>query len=78
GIGGSGTRSYTVEIYKNGVATGITATITGSTGTEKKKSTVAGSPVAFAAEDELTVYDTRTGTVAARGSQAQLFAAWSE
>jgi hypothetical protein len=78
GIGGSGMRWYTVEIYKNGVATGISATITGGAGTEKKRGAAAGSPVAFAAEDELTVYDTRSGTVAARGSQAQLFAVWSE
>jgi len=67
-VGGVGD-NYTVTIYKNGVATAITATITGGAGTETSAyATHAG--VSFSAGDTLAIYDKETGTISTANAQA--------
>lgn len=71
--GGSvGSGTYTVTAYKNGAATGVTLAVSG---THKGSSTHAG--IAFAAGDELQLYDKRTGTLASEDVQLTLFVVWT-
>jgi hypothetical protein len=74
---GSGTDSYAVECYRATsdagayVATGVTCSITGNTGTERSASGT-GFSVSFNAGDLLTVFDKKVGSVAGRSAKCHL------
>jgi hypothetical protein len=68
-IGAAGV-SLKAEVYKNGVATGIIATITGSAGSDLK-ATGTGS-VAFSAGDELDIRVSRVGTLGTLNAYAEV------
>lgn len=62
-VGAAG-NDLVVTVYKNGVATALTATITGGAGTENEVTTTV-TPISYAAGDDITVYAKETGAAAA-------------
>jgi len=68
--------TYKVEIYINGVASGLIAS---GVGTDRgwNDGTASGF-VAFAAGDSIDLYDYRSGALNSRAVQAQLFGFWSD
>ena len=67
------TDSHTVTVFKNGVATALTVTVTGA----NAKGTAA-VDVSFAANDEIDVRDLRTGAISVVGCHVWLFGVWDE
>lgn len=67
------TDSHTVAVFKNGVATALTVTVTGA----NDKGTAA-VDVTFAANDDIDVRDLRTGVVSGVGVHVWLFGIWEE
>lgn len=70
GAGGS----HILTVYLNGVATGITLTVTGSVAVGYTSGLT---PVAFAAGDRIDLYDRRSGTLNGVGFQCDVLGVWT-
>lgn len=62
-VGAAG-NDLVVTVYKNGVATALTATVTGGAGTENEAVATV-TPIVYAAGDDITVFAKEVGTAAA-------------